>query len=276
MIEELEEELRDVKLVKKDEIEERKKLLIEKSVKFMNEIRRKFGEIVKSVLIFGSVARGDIRPTSDVDVWVILDDTALKTSVDFDRIREDILITAENLKELHVQITHLTEFWQWVRMGSPELINFLRYGLVLYDTGFVKPIQRMLQLGLIPPSEEVIKLKQKASEIRLEKIKSDLRSMIFDLRYCASDMIQAVVMYYYKTQPDPKEIPKYLEKMVEDGKIENDFLEKWKEIDKLWKDIDHQVVKEVDGEYLQKALKIAKELIERFRKLLPDEILKEE
>jgi predicted nucleotidyltransferase len=275
MIESLEKELEDTKIVKKDEIEERKKILIEKSVKFMNEIRKKFGEIVKSVLIFGSIARGDIKPTSDVDVWVILDDTSLKTSVDFDRIREEILLTAESMKDLHAQITYLTEFWQWIRMGSPELINFLRYGLVLYDTGFVKPIQRMLQLGLLPPSEEVIKLKAKASEIRLEKIKSDLKSMIFDLRYCSSDIIQAVIMHYYKTQPDPKEIPKYLEKMVEEGKLEKDFLEKWKEIDKLWKDIDHQLVKEINGEYLQKALSITQEIIERFKKLLPKDILEE-
>ena len=275
MIENLEKELEDTRLAKKDDVEERKKILIEKSIKFMNEIRKKFGEIVKSVLIFGSIVRGDIKQTSDVDVWVILDDTALKTSIDFDRTKEEILITAENLKDLHVQTTNLTEFWQWVRMGSPELINFLRYGLILYDTGFVKPIQRMLQLGMIPPSEEVIKLKQKASEIRFEKIKSDLKSIVFDLRYCASDAIQAVVMHYYKTQPDPKEIPKYLEKMISEGKIEKEFLEKWKEIDKLWKDIDHQVVKEVSGEYLQKALSLTQEIIERFKKLLPKEILEE-
>jgi len=275
MIENLEKELEDTKLVKKDEVEERKKVLIEKSVKFMNEIRKRFGEIVKSVVIFGSIVRGDIKSTSDVDAWVILDDTSLKTSVDFDRVREEVLLTAEDMKDLHVQITYLTEFWQWVRMGSPELINFLRYGLVLYDTGFVKPIQRMLQLGLLPPSEEVIKLKAKASEIRLEKIKSDLKSMIFDLRYCASDIIQAVLMHYYKTQPDPKEIPKYLEKMVEEGKLEKDFLEKWKDIDKLWKDIDHKLVKEINGEYLQKALVITQEIIERFKKLLPKDILEE-
>lgn len=275
MIENLEKELEDTKLVKKDELEERKKTLIEKSVKFMNEIRRKFGEIIKSVLIFGSVARGDVKLTSDADVWVIIDDTQLKASVDLDRIREEIFITAESMKDLHVQITYLTEFWQWVRMGSPELINFLRYGLVLYDTGFVKPIQRMLQLGLLPPSEEVIKIKEKSAEVRFEKIKSDLRSIIFDLRYCASDIIQAVVMYRYKTQPDPKEIPKYLEKMVEEGSVEKEFLEKWKEIDRLWKDIDHQVVREVNGEYLQRALSLTQEIIERFKKLLPKDILEE-
>jgi len=275
MIENLEKELEDTKLVKKDEIEERKKVLIEKSVKFMNEIRKRFGEIVKSVLIFGSVARGDIKPSSDADVWVILDDTALKTSVDLNVIKEEILATAENLKDLHVQITYLTEFWQWVRIGSPELVNFLRYGLVLYDTGFVKPVQKMLQLGLLPPSEEVIKLKARASEIRLEKIKGDLKSIIFDLRYCASDIIQAVVMHHYKTQPDPKEIPKYLEKMIEEGRVEKEFLDKWKEIDKLWKDIDHQIVKDVNGEYLQKALTLTQEIIEKFKKLLPKDILEE-
>jgi len=275
MIENLEKELEDTKLIKKDEIEERKKALIEKSVKFMNEIRKKFGEIVKSVLIFGSIVRGDIKTSSDADVWIILDDTILKASVDFDRVKEEIFLVAENIKDLHVQITYLTEFWQWVRAGSPELINFLRYGLVLYDTGFVKPVQRMLQLGLLPPSEEVVKLKTKTSEIRFEKIKGDLKSIIFDLRYCASDIIQAVVMYYYKTQPDPKEIPKYLEKMVEDGKIEKEFLEKWREIDKLWKDIDHQIVKDVNGGYLQRALTLTQEIIERFKRLLPKDILEE-
>jgi predicted nucleotidyltransferase len=275
MIEKLEKELKEIKLVEKNEIEERKKVLIEKSVKFMNEIRKKFGEIIKSVVIFGSVARGDIKPTSDADVWVILDDTTMKTSVDFDRIREEILITAENIKDIHVQTTNLTEFWQWVRIGSPELINFLRYGLVIYDTGFVKPVQRMLQLGLLPPSEEVIRIKQKTSQVRLEKIKGDLKSIIFDLRYCCSDIIQAVVMYYYKTQPDPKEISSYIEKMIKEGKIEREFLEKWKEIDKLWKDVEHQTVKEVDGIYLQKALNLTKEIMEMFNKLLPKEILEE-
>jgi len=82
-------------------------------------------------------------------------------------------------------------------------------------------------------------------------------------------------MYCYKTQPDPKEIPKYLEKMVEEGKIEKEFLEKWKEIDKLWKDIDHKIVKEVNGEYLQRALNLAQEIIERFKRLLPKNILEE-
>ena len=185
----------------------------------------------------------------------------------------DIYMISEKMKDIHVQITPLTEFWQWIKMGSPELVNYLKYGLIIYDVGFVKPIQRMLQLGLLPPSEEAIRLKTKSAEARYKKIKIDMKTMVFDLRYSATDIIQAVIMHEYKQQPDQKDIPKFLKKLIDEGKLEAEYLEKWKEIDKLWKDIDHKVVKEVDAEYLGKALQISKEIIDRFKKLLPKEVI---
>ncbi|MCS7094113.1 MAG: nucleotidyltransferase domain-containing protein [Candidatus Aenigmarchaeota archaeon] len=275
MIEELEKDLKDIKLVEKDKLEERKEKLIEKSVRFMNEIRKRYGDIVKSVLIFGSVAKGEIKWTSDSDILVILDDTATKTSTDLSRVKEEIFLIAASLKDLHIQTTNLTEFWQWIKNGTPELVNYLKYGLILYDTGFVKPIQRMLHLGLIPPSEETIKLKCKSAEIRFERIKDELRNMIFDLRYCGSDVIQAVIMYVYKQQPDPKEIGNYLKKMIEEGRLEEEWLKKWEDLNKMWKDIDHKVVSEVDGKYLQTALDLTKQIIDRFKKFLPAELTEE-
>lgn len=275
MIEELEKDLKDIKLVEKDKLEERKEKLIEKSVRFMNEIRKRYGDIVKSVLIFGSVAKGEIKWTSDSDILVILDDTATKTSTDLSRVKEEIFLIAASLKDLHIQTTNLTEFWQWIKNGTPELVNYLKYGLILYDTGFVKPIQRMLHLGLIPPSEETIKLKCKSAEIRFERIKDELRNMIFDLRYCGSDVIQAVIMYVYKQQPDPKEIGNYLKKMIEEGRLEEEWLKKWEDLNKMWKDIDHKVVSEVDGKYLQTALDLTKQIIDRFKKFLPTELTEE-
>jgi len=275
MIEDLEKELKEIKLVEKNESEERRKMLIEESVKFTNEIRKKFGEIVKSVLVFGSVAKGEIKKTSDADLLVILDDTATKTSSDLTEIRENILTIASSFKDLHIQTIYLTEFWDWIRKGSPEIVNYLKYGLTIYDTGFIKPIQRMLSLGLIPPSEEAVRIKAMASEIRLKKIKEDLKSIIFDLRYCASDIIQATVMFLYRAQPDPKEIGSYLKKMVEEGKLEEEWVNKWEEINKLWKDVEHKIIEEIDGNYLQKALSLAIEIINRFRKFLPKELLEE-
>ncbi|MEM5883216.1 MAG: nucleotidyltransferase domain-containing protein [Candidatus Aenigmatarchaeota archaeon] len=278
MIEKLENELEETQFVEKEEKEEIKtpKEIYSKVVAFTNEARRQYGDLIKSVLIFGSAAKGTMVKGSDADVWVILDDTATKSSEDLEKVTTHLYFIAHQLKDLHVQTTPLTEFWNWIKMGSPELVNFLRYGLVIYDTGFIKPVQRMLQMGLIPPSEETVSLKAKASEARFRKIKLDIKSMIFELRYSATDICQAVIMYYYKAQPDQKAIPEYLEKLVVENKLEREYIEKFKELDKLWKDIDHKVIKEVTTEHLEKALKLTKEIIDRFKSLLPKEIVSEE
>jgi len=277
-LEKLEKELEETALVKKEEKEEVKtpKDIYAKVVKFTNVARKQYGDIIKSVLIFGSAAKGTMTKGSDADVWVVLDDTATKGSEDLNKINTHLYLIAHELKELHVQATTLTEFWNWVKMGSPELVNFLRYGLPIYDTGFIKPVQRMLQMGLIPPSEETIKLKTRAAEARYKKIKIDMKSMIFELRYTATDICQAVIMHYYKAQPDQKEIPKFLEKLVKEKKLEKEYIDKFKELDKIWKDIDHKVIEEVTTQHLEKALNLAKEIIDRLKKLLPKEIVGEE
>jgi hypothetical protein len=134
----------------------------------------------------------------------------------------------------------------------------------------------MLKMGLLPPSDEVVTLRARAAEARYKKIKLDIKSMIFELRYSATDIIQAVVMYFYKKQPDQKAIPEFLEKLVKAKKLEKTYVQKFDELDKLWKDIDHKVIKEATTQNLEKALVLAKDLIERFKKLLPKELLGDE
>lgn len=273
MIEKLEKELEDTKLVEEEEKGKASKEVIEKVVKFTNLARKQFGGMIKSVLIFGSAAKGTMKEGSDIDVWIILDDTATKSSEDLGKVDTQLYLMAREFKDLHIQTTTLTEFWKWVREGSPELVNFLRYGLPVYDTGFVKPVKRMLEMGLIPPSEETIALKAKTAEARMKKIELDLKSMIFELRYAATDICQAVVMYYYKARPDQKAIPGYLEKLVEEKGLEKKYVEKFVELDKLWKDIDHGKIKKVEIEHVKKAMELANEIIERLKTLLPQEIV---
>jgi len=275
-LEKLEEELEKVELAEKRERRLEDTEIYSKVMKFAMEAKKHYGDIIKSVLIFGSFVRGDARKTSDADVLVVLDDTATKASEDLDKVNSHLYLLAHELKDIHVQTHTLTEFWQWVRMGSPELINFLRYGLPVYDTGFIKPVQRMLEMGLIPPSEETISLKAKASSMRYKKVKNDIKSMIFELRYTAMDIIQAVVMYFYKAQPDYKDAPKFLQKLVEEKGLEREYIEKFEELNKLWKDIDHKVIPEATPQHLEKALKLSKDILERFKKFLPEEIVGEE
>lgn len=277
---ELEKELEDVHLAKKPVKQEKQvgppQEIFEKIVKFTNEARRQYGNVIKSVVIFGSAAKGTMVKGSDADLWVVLDDTATKGTEDLEKVNSQLYLIAHELKDLHVQTATLTEFWDWMKRGSPELVNYLRYGLVVYDTGFIKPVQRMLQMGLIPPSEETISLKARSADARYKKIKLDIKGMIFELRYTAMDIIQAAVMYFYKATPDYKAAPEYLEKMVKDKKIEKIYVDKFKELDDLWKAIDHKEIKEVTTDHLQKALNLSKEIIDRFKKILPKDIIGEE
>jgi predicted nucleotidyltransferase len=276
-LENLAEELEKIKLAKEEEKESKEqripKEIISKIVKFTNEARKNYADLIKSVVVFGSVARGDASEKSDADIFVILDDTATKSSEDLEKVNSHLYLIAQEIKNLHIQTHTLTEFWNWIKIGSPELVNFLRYGLVIHDTGFIKPIQRLLASGLIPPSEEAINLKARSAEARIKKIELDLKGMIFELRYAATDIIQAVVMHYYKAQPDQKAIPTYLEKLVNEKKLEKSYIQKFRELDKLWKDIDHEVIKEVGPKHLAKALKLTKEILERFKKILPKEMM---
>jgi len=245
-----------------------------KIINFTNQIRKSYGDLIKSVLIFGSAARGDMKKTSDADLWVILDDTATKGSEDLERVRAQLQLVSTQMKDIHVQTTGLTEFWGWMKKGSPELFNFLRGGLVIYDTGFIKPVQRMLKAGLLPPSEETVGIKARSAEAHLKKVELGIKSMIFDLRYAATDACQSVIMYYYKTTPDQKHMPEELKKLIKEKKLEPDYIKKFEELDKLWKDIEHKRIKKVGSEHLNKAMKLASEIINRMKKLLPEDLTK--
>ncbi len=280
-LEKLEKELEDTKLVKpqagqEPSKEEVMKEIYSKVAKFAFEARKNYGDIIKSVLIFGSAVRGDAKKTSDIDVWVLLDDTATKTSEDLNKVQAHLHLIANEMKDLHIQAHTLTAFWQSIRMGAPEFVNFLRYGLTVYDQGFIKPVQRMLQMGLIPPSDEAITLKARGAEAKLKRITLDVKSMIFELRYTMLDIVQAVVMYYYKEQPDHKKAPEFLERLVKEKGLEKEYVDKFREMDKLWKDIDHKIVKTVTAEHLARALALTKEVVERMKKLMPAELLGEE
>jgi predicted nucleotidyltransferase len=274
--EELSKELEKPLILKKKDVEKQeipKGEIYTKIVNFTNQIRKTYGDLIKSVLIFGSAARGDMKKTSDADVWVILDDTATKSSEDLERIQAQLQLISAEMKGIHVQTTGLTEFWGWMKRGSPELFNYLRVGLVIYDTGFVKPVQRMLKAGLLPPSEEAVGIKARSAEAHLKKVKLAMKGMIFDLRYAATDACQSVVMHYYKTTPDQKHIPEELEKLVKEKKLESEYIRKFQELDKLWKDIDHGRIKEVEPEHLNRAMELATDIIERMKKLLPKDLV---
>jgi predicted nucleotidyltransferase len=243
-----------------------------KVVEFTSRLKKAYGDMIKSVLIFGSAARGDMKEGSDIDVWVVVDDTANKRTEDVNKIRMQIQLIATELKDIHPQMNTLTEFWNWMKTGSPELFNFLRVGFVVYDTGFIKPVQRMLQKGLLSPSEETAALKVKSSETIMKRVESVFKTMIFDLRYAATDICQAVIIYHYKEAPDQKTMPNYLKRLVKDKKLPEEYVEKYERLNKLWKDIDHNIIKNITIDHVKEAMDLSKSIIQEMSKHIPKDL----
>jgi predicted nucleotidyltransferase len=243
-----------------------------KVVEFTSRLKKAYGDMIKSVLIFGSAARGDMKEGSDIDVWVVVDDTATKRTEDINKIRIHIQLIATELKDIHPQMNTLTEFWNWMKTGSPELFNFLRVGFVVYDTGFIKPVQRMLQKGLLSPSQETAALKFKSSEAIMKRVEATFKTIIFDLRYAATDISQAVIIYYYKEAPDQKNMPEYLKRLVRDKKLPASCIEKFETLNKLWKDIDHNVIKNVTIDHVKEAFELSNSIIQEMNKFIPQEL----
>jgi len=249
-----------------------KEAFFPKVVEFTSRLKKAYGDMIKSVLIFGSAARGDMKEGSDIDVWVVVDDTAAKRTEDVNKIRLQIQMIANELRDIHPQMNTLTEFWNWMKKGSPELFNFLRVGFVVYDTGFIKPVQRMLQKGLLSPSEETAALKFKSSEAIMKRVEAAIKTMIFDLRYAATDICQAVIIYHYKEAPDQKNMPEYLKRLVRDKKMPESYIEKFERLNKLWKDLDHNLIKKVTIDHLKEAFELSNSIIQEMSKFIPQDI----
>ena len=106
-------------------------------------VLRKFDKYVASYVIGGSLVRGTAGKDSDVDVFVVVDDTDVKRmsrvelleklrGIIYDYIREaTALAGVKNI--LNVQVWLLTDFWQRVKDAEPVAFTFIRDGIPLYD-----------------------------------------------------------------------------------------------------------------------------------------------
>ncbi|MFH1823384.1 MAG: nucleotidyltransferase domain-containing protein [archaeon] len=243
---------------------------------------QKFERYVTSYVIAGSFVRGDVVKTSDIDVYVIVDDTDVKRMSRFElkeKLRAIILnyaIEAEELSgikgKLNVQIYILTEFWESVKDAHPVIFTLIRDGVPLYDRGAFMPWKLLLKMGKIKPSPEAIDMFMAMGDKMQSTVKRRLLDIVMgDIYWGVITPSQAMLMLKGLSPPTPKETVALMrqvfcekEKLLEKKYI--DILENI--LIKYYKGYEHGKVKEVTGAEVDKLLKDAESYTKRLKELM--------
>ncbi|MBI4141519.1 nucleotidyltransferase domain-containing protein, partial [Candidatus Woesearchaeota archaeon] len=243
-------------------------------------VLKKFEKYIVAYVLAGSLVQGRATKQSDIDVFIVIDDTDVKKMTRGElkeKLRAIIIgmgIEAGQMtgiqNKLNVQVYILTDFWDSMREANPVIFTFLRDGVPFYDRGIFMPWKQLLKMGKIKPSTEAIDMYISSGEQTLERVKFKLRDIgTEDFFWSTFTPSQAALMLYGIPPPTPKETPEVMrdifvkkEKLLEEKDIA--VLEK---ILKVRKDIEHGDKKEVTGKEVDDLVESADKYLKRLKRL---------
>jgi len=259
---------------KPEEKKPKTKAQIDKELNQLKEkIIAKYGDNVKCIIMMGSVARGEYKVKSDIDVFIVIDDTEKEiTPEEKNEIDENLEKMATEISEdISIQPSYtLTEFWDYARVCHPIIYNFIKEGKTLYDAGFFMPIKRLLEMGKIPATREAIESYMEGAPKKLMRAKTvKLLMLAEDCYYAMLNTAQAVLMFMGLEPPVPNkaydEVKKYL---VEPGILEQQYADWLKDIIDVRKKIEHKELMDVTGAFVDEWIDKADKFIEKMFQLL--------
>ncbi len=255
-----------------------------------NMVLKKFERYIVSYVLAGSLIQGRATKTSDIDVWIVIDDTDVKrmTRAELkDKLRAIIIgmgIEAGEItgvkNKINIQVYILTDFWDSLKEANPIIFTLLRDGVPFYDRGIFMPWKQLLKMGKIKPSPEAIDMFMGSGEQMLKRVKGELKNIgMEDIYYAILTPSQAALMLHGVPPPAPKETADLMrdifvkkEKLLEDKHV--DILDK---VIKNRKDIEHGLKKETTGKEIDIMLAEAEKYLKRIKRLFTQiEKIKEE
>jgi predicted nucleotidyltransferase/uncharacterized protein (UPF0332 family) len=243
-------------------------------------VLQKFEKYVVSYVLGGSLIRGDATKDSDVDVFVIINDTDVKRmprlelkerlrGIIYQYVGEAGALAGVNNK-LEPQIYLLTDFWESVKDAHPVMFTFIRDGVPIYDRGTFMPWKALLKMGKLKPSPEAIDMFMSMGDGVIPRSKRTLLSDIFvNIFWGVTTPAQALLMLNGCPPPNAKkELVRDFKKEFFDTKmIEKKYLDFLDKVINIWRDYEHEKIKEISGEEIDKLLKETEEFLNRLKEL---------
>lgn len=245
---------------------------------FAKKVYQKFDKLIKCVVLFGSTTKKTTSSGSDIDLILLVDDASVK----FDQeligwYREELgKIIASNpyKQELHINTIKLTTWWQDLLRGDPILLNIIRYGEEIIDSGgFFRPIKILLQEGKLKHTPEAIYTALQRAPMHLMNSKRAELGAIEGVYWTMVDSSQALLMAAKLPAQSPEQIAQLLkENFVAKGLLEDKYVLWYQETHLLYKSIVHGQVHQVPGktidEMQQKAEKFLGVMAELIKNII--------
>lgn len=212
-----------------------------------------FKEAIKSIVFFGSAAKGKAVKGSDIDIVIILDDCSIAWDQELIAwYREELRKLIEKqpyAKKLHINTVTLSTFWEEVRAGDPATINLIRYGQTLIDFGgFFDPLKVLLARGKIRPTTEAIFAVLRRAPLHLSRARFSVVGAIENLYWAMVDSAHGALMAKGEVPPSPEHIGTMLNRIfVSNKKLDKKYVQWYQEIYNLAHDVAHGQVKHLDG-----------------------------
>jgi len=234
---------------------------------FSVKVYKRFKDIIKAVVLFGSVAKEKNIEKSDIDLIIFIDDCTVKWDeelIAWYRVELAKIVAKEKEKErLHINTVTLTAFWDEVKAGEPLAINVIRYGEVLIDYGgFFNPLKILLAKGKIRPSPEAIFVALERSQDNLAKSNFAMLGSIEGMYWAMVDAGHSALMAMNVIPPSPELLGELLNDFfVKTKKLDKKHVDNYLEVMKLAKDIRNGDVKYVRGVKLQELYEKSTEFV---------------
>ena len=244
-------------------------------------VLQKFDKYIVSYVIAGSLVRGDVTKESDVDAFVIINDTDVKRMPRLElkeRLRSMILeyisqataLAGAKKNVLNVQVYLLTDFWESVKDAHPVIFTFIRDGVPLYDRGTFLPWKALLKMGRLKPSPEAIDMFMSMGDKTVKRAKATLLDiLVHDVYWGVMTPSQALLMLYGLPPPTPKHTVSEMKRIFVDKEkmLEKKYIAILEKIVGIYKDFEHEKIKEIKGAELDDLLQGTEDYLERLKEL---------
>lgn len=242
---------------------------------------RKFEKYIYSYVIGGSLVRGEAKASSDVDVFVIIDDTDVKRmprlelkeklrSIIYQYVAEAGELAGVKNK-LSPQVYLLTEFWEDVKDVAPVIFTFIRDGIPLYDRGGFLPWKLLLKMGKIKPSPEAIDRFMSMGDKTKEIVNQRLLDIVLgDIYWSVITPSQALLMMYGIPPPNVPGTVKEMKRIFvdEEKMLEQKYVDILEKVTiKYYKGFEHGKFKEVSGKEVDELMKDSEDYTKRLKEL---------